>query len=467
MRMPQSNPSSLWNAVVASGDDSNSFIGSAEACVQWSTLSTDSLLDGRADELRGCSVVIVTSNQFTAALTLFELDGIARRIILYPGELTLDHLPFVVNAAEVDAIVSDRTTFGPTIPHVRYFMPCVHKLVPHNYDRNLQCQTEWVLLTSGTMGPPKLVVHTLSSLIGVIRCNESQHAKVVWSTFYDIRRYGGLQIFLRAALTGASLILSSVEESTVDFLARVASHGVTHISGTPSHWRRALMSPSAQLMSPEYVRLSGEIADQGILNQLKTVYPQANIAHAFATTEAGVAFEVNDGESGFPADVIEQTPNVEMKVENRTLRIRSSRTADRYLGDNAPVLKAADGFVDTRDMVELREGRYYFVGRYDGIINVGGLKVHPEEVEAVINRHPYVHMSLVRAKKNPVTGAIVIADVILSAAAQSRKSNRNTLQEEITQFCRESLSSYKVPAMINFVPVLPISESGKIVRSNA
>lgn len=465
--MSQNNPSSLWNALVATGDGRDSFIGGAEACVPRSALVTGSILDGRADELRGCSVVVVTANQLTAALTLFELDGIARRIILYPGELTLDYLPFVVHAAEVDAVVSDRTTFGSNIPHVRYFMPCAHKIVPQNYDRSGQCQTEWVLLTSGTVGPPKLVVHTLSSLTGVIRPNQSQPGNVVWSTFYDIRRYGGLQIFLRATLTGTSLILSSPEESTSDFLARAGAHGVTHISGTPSHWRRALMSPSARLMSPEYVRLSGEIADQAILNQLKTAYPQARLAHAFATTEAGVAFEVNDGDSGFPAGVVEQTPNVEMKIEDQTLRIRSSRTANRYLGDHAPEIKDADGFVDTRDMVELRNGRYFFVGRRDGIINVGGIKVHPEEVEAVINQHPSVRMSMVHAKKNPVTGAIVVADVILSASATPPASEGNALQREIMHFCRQTLSSYKVPAMINFVSTLPISESGKIARSNA
>jgi len=78
------------------------------------------------------------------------------------------------------------------------------------------------------------------------------------------------------------------------------THGVTHISGTPSHWRRALMSSSAHLIALEYVRLSGEIADQGILNHLSQVYPKARIDHAFATTEAGVAFVVNDLTSGFP-----------------------------------------------------------------------------------------------------------------------------------------------------------------------
>jgi acyl-coenzyme A synthetase/AMP-(fatty) acid ligase len=226
------------------------------------------------------------------------------------------------------------------------------------------------------------------------------------------------------------------------------------------------MSPSAHLIHPEYVRLSGEIADQAILNQLRSVYPQARIAHAFASTEAGVAFEVTDGMAGFPSRVIEQTPNVEMRIENNSLCIRSTRTASRYLGEQSPILKAADGFVDTGDLIELRGDRYHFVGRRDGVINVGGLKVYPEEIEAVINRHPEVQMSLVRTKRNPLTGALVVADIVLREP-QSVNRDMRALQSDILLLCRESLSSYKVPAAVNFIPALTVAESGKIVRSNA
>src|SRR5215469_7789308 len=65
---------------------------------------------------------------------------------------------------------------------------------------------------------------------------------------------------------------------------------------------------------------------------------------------------------------------------------------------------SSNGWVDTGDLVELRGDRYFFMGRRGGIINVGGQKVHPEEVEAVINRHPAVHSSLVKARKSPVMG---------------------------------------------------------------
>ena len=467
MRMSESSHASLWSTLSAAGDLSGRFVCGADARVALSDLIAGSALDDRGDDLAGRSVLIMTADQFTAALVMLELDGVARRMVLYPPDLALEHLPYVVEAANVDAIVSDQTRFGPDISRVRYIMPCAHKIVPRKRDRGAQHETEWILLTSGTTGRPKLVAHTLETLTGAIHPVGTPE-NTVWSTFYDIRRYGGLQIFLRAALTGTSLVLSSASEPTANFLERAASEGVTHISGTPSHWRRAMMSPSIGALKPQYVRLSGEIADQAILNQLHAAYPQAKIAHAFASTEAGVAFAVNDGLAGFPATVLNETPDVEMKIENRTLWIRSRRTASRYLGDHAPRLKTADGFVDTGDMIELQRDRFYFVGRRDGLINVGGLKVHPEEVEAVINRHPEVHMSLVRAKKNPVIGAVVVADVVLRTASQSAsRDERAALQSDILLFCREALSSHKVPVAINFVPGLAVAESGKMMRGHA
>jgi acyl-coenzyme A synthetase/AMP-(fatty) acid ligase len=314
------------------------------------------------------------------------------------------------------------------------------------------------LLTSGTTGVPKLVVHTLASLVGAIKPNSfTAAAGSMWSTFYDIRRYGGLQVFLRAMLGGGSLVLSSVKEAAADFLARAGRHGVTHISGTPSHWRRALMSPAAGKMTPKYVRLSGEIADQAILDDLKAFYRDAGVAHAFASTEAGVGFTVDDGMAGFPASLIGTGPEVEMKIADGSLRIRSPRTAVRYLGDVGP-LRDDDGFVDNGDMLEARDGRYYFVGRRGGIINVGGMKVHPEEVEAVINRHPAVRMSLVKARKNPFTGAVVVAEVV------ARDEPSEALQGDILAACRARLAPHKVPAAIRFVAALDVGGSGKIAR---
>ncbi|PYQ02281.1 MAG: long-chain fatty acid--CoA ligase [Acidobacteria bacterium] len=466
--MPHVDGGSLWSSLSAAGHLSERALWGADASVTLGDLVRGSSLSGRLELLRGRSVLVATRDQLTAALALIELDAVARRLVLCPPDLPAEHLPFVAATAAVDALVSDRTAPHAGPPGVGTVVTCTPRIAPAAPERTGRYQTEWVLLTSGTTGRPKMVVHTLSSLSGAMRGARPSGDPAVWSTFYDIRRYGGLQIFLRALLGGGSMVLSSADESTRDFLIRAGGHGVTHISGTPSHWRRALMSPAAHRIAPRYVRLSGEIADQAILDHLRACYPEARIAHAFASTEAGVAFDVGDGLAGFPASLIEgQGADVEMKVEDGSLRIRSTRTAARYLGDEDRSIADGDGFVDTGDMLERRGDRYHFVGRRGGIINVGGLKVHPEEVEAVINAHPDVRMSLVRTRKNPITGALVVADVVLKSEPGAANGRAVTLEHEIMQRCREALSRHKVPAAIRFVSALAVTPSGKLVRHDA
>jgi acyl-CoA synthetase (AMP-forming)/AMP-acid ligase II len=382
-----------------------------------------------------------------------------------PPDFSAQHLPSTIAAASIDLIVCDDATADVEVGGI--------EKVIIDYDVRFDCQldraacrdTEWVLLTSGTTGPPKLVVHTLTSLVGAIANRSTSDAPTIWSTFYDIRRYGGLQILLRTIRGGTSIVLSSPAEAASAFLDRAASHEVTHMSGTPSHWRRALMSSIAAEFTPRYVRLSGEVADQTILDRLRNQFPNANVAHAFASTEAGVAFDVTDGCAGFPASLIAENGRVSMAVKDGSLRIKSDRTATRYLGVGSPALRDADGFVDTGDLVELRNGRYYFVGRRDGVINIGGLKVHPEEVEAIINRHPAVRMCRVKGRSNAIMGAIVSADVMVDfddSGSVGMSSER--LKKEIVELCKHNLARHKVPAVLRFVTALELSSSGKVER---
>ena len=133
--------------------------------------------------------------------------------------------------------------------------------------------------------------------------------------------------------------------------------------------------------------------------------------------------------------------------------------------EHAAALTDAEGFVDTGDMVELRGDRYYFVGRRGGIINIGGLKVHPEEIEAVINRHAEVSMSHAKSRRSPITGAIVVADVVLAGGDFS--GHRDDIRDKILADCRASLAPYKVPAVIRFVPSLDLTAAGKLARCDA
>lgn len=414
-------------------------------------------------QMRGKSVLLATTKQLPTVLAAIKLDGIASRILLCTPDL-IPHLASIITDAKVDAIVTDdgAKTFaglGPPLFHAH------SKIVSREASEPVRdVETEWVLFTSGTTGRPKLVAHTLSSLSGPLNDGVAVASGAIWSTFYDIRRYGGLTILFRALLGGGSMVLSSAQEAVDAFLTRLGAAGITHLTGTPSHWRRAIVNHAANAITPAYVRLSGEVADQAILDRLHRTYPNAAIAHAFASTEAGVGFDVRDGLAGFPESFIPH-PNdnttIELRVANGTLHIRSSRTASGYIGRQ---LHGSDGFIDTGDLIEQHDGRYYFMGRKEGVINVGGRKVYPEEVENVITQHPEVLMARVWPRKSPIMGAIVSAEVVLRNPVND--SSFKLLCASLRLTCQQALGAdYKVPVSWQQVDTIQITASGKVRRA--
>jgi acyl-coenzyme A synthetase/AMP-(fatty) acid ligase len=459
---------SLWDSVARSGAPIAGEFHGRSASIALEELALASMLGTNPESLRGRSVMIATREQFLTAVSLIELDGVARRIILCTPDLTEDRLRAVAHRGTADAIVLEAGTSPWTLPG-----PMAHVMtptpIPGHVRRHASEATEWVLLTSGTTGTPKLVVHTLQSLAGTLPRESAPGSRVVWGTFYDIRHFGGLQIYLRAVLSGSKLVLASRSESAGEFLTRAATAGVTHVSGTPSHWRLALMNAEVAQLAPEYIRLSGEVADQAVLDQLRAAFPNARIAHAFASTEAGVGFDVNDGLAGFPAEFIGSCPGArELKVEHGTLRVRSPGNAAGYLGESVTAVAGADGYVDTGDLVERVDGRYYFRGRKDGVINVGGSKVFPEEVESVLNADSRVRCSRVSARRNPVTGSIVVADVVLIDALNSIDlDTTQRVKSDLLNACRRTLQPFKVPAIVRVVAALELTVAGKLVRSSA
>jgi acyl-coenzyme A synthetase/AMP-(fatty) acid ligase len=465
--MPQAYPTALRGLIGNAGK------GAPDRCL-WGAAGRVSLgrrqhgtgLGGRLAELSGRSILVATRDQAATASVVIELDSVAARLIICPPDLAAKHLPAVVAKGGVDAIVSDQDVDEHHDLGVPLRVICSGAGTSAMEDDAPALPTEWILLTSGTTGAPKMIVHTLSSLTSHLPRGQSQSAGVVWGTFYDIRRYGGLQIFLRAVLGARSLVLAGPDESVGDYLLRLGARGATHISGTPSHWRRVLMSPQARAIAPRYIRLSGEVADQAILNALRSFYSPRVICHAFASTEAGVGFEVTDGLEGFPASVIQIRGEHQIKIEDGSLRIRSPQRALRYVDEADGPLAGTDGFVDTGDAVEMRGDRYYFLGRRNRVVNVGGLKVYPEEVETVINRHPAVRASLVRPRRSSIMGALVTADVVLKREPHASDASRpiEECKREILEICRASLDAHKVPAAIRCVPALDVSAAGKLVR---
>lgn len=191
----------------------------------------------------------------------------------------------------------------------------------------------------------------------------------------------GIQVLLQSLLAGDVLVDALGLRSLHDRLRFLAAHAVDALSATPTVWRQVLQSGVAGSLPLRQVTLGGEIADQRLLDALAGAFPDARITHVFASTETGAAFAVRDGREGFPRSYLEEAP--------RGIRLA---VRDGVLHLHAPDVSGAgpDGFVSTGDLVEVSGDRVRFLGRASGMVDVGGVMVAPEQVEAVLRAHPDV-----------------------------------------------------------------------------
>ena len=156
-----------WLSAPANGG--KRFLHGRSASVALDRLVHGSSLGGDLAALDGACVLVLTSTQLTAALTLIELDGVARRMILCPADFPREHLPVVIANGEVDAIVSDTDTRDLHALDAPLHVTCTPAIAPDAATQPGSRQTEWILFTSGTTGIPKMVVHTLASLTSATR----------------------------------------------------------------------------------------------------------------------------------------------------------------------------------------------------------------------------------------------------------------------------------------------------------
>src|SRR5437660_683464 len=179
LRRPCASFPRLRDAIDAGGALPPGYLIGAEHRTALDDLLRRSAIASGVEGLRGRSVLIASADPFLVALALIELDGLARRVTLYPPDLALEHLPYVMRYAEADAVVSDGCFLGGASVGAAQHALCTPRLVPRVVASQERLPTEWILLTSGTTGRPKMVLHTLASLAGAIGASES-HSEVVW-----------------------------------------------------------------------------------------------------------------------------------------------------------------------------------------------------------------------------------------------------------------------------------------------
>jgi acyl-CoA synthetase (AMP-forming)/AMP-acid ligase II len=317
-----------------------------------------------------------------------------------------------------------------------------------------------LVTTSGTTGKPKAALHDLAALRGRIRVpKDSENLR--WLLTYHPGSYAGLQVILTAKAGNSTLIEAS--EPTVPALTQAAiAHQPHMISGTPTFWRGFLSAAGSQAADIPllHATLGGEATDQGTLDAIRQFFPTAATSHIYASTETGALFAVRDGQAGFPASwLVDGIDGVQLRIVEGILEAKSPNRMAGYVGKST---NESEGFIRTGDLVEVTGDRVLFRGREDSIINVGGAKVMPEEVEAFLVGLPEVTDARVYGKPNPVVGALVVADIELAPGTDAASA-----KPAILAAAKAQLDAYKVPRVLNIVDKIEANASGKKDRKTA
>ena len=319
-----------------------------------------------------------------------------------------------------------------------------------------------IRFSSGTTGRRKGVVLSHETLLARVRaCNAGLGIgpgdRVIWTL--PMAHHFAVSIILYL-LHGATTVLED-SHLAEDVHRALATHGGTVLYGSPFHYallaayESGVPQPTLRLAVSTAAALPRTVAEQfraryGLplrqgMGIIEVGLPLLNTAHAEDKPES-----VGRCQPSFEADI----------TESGELMLRGPGMFDAYLSPWTPRAEVLrDGWFTTGDLARRDDdGSIYLVGRTHSVINVGGMKCFPEEIEAILCTHPGVAEARVVAMANSAFGSVPVAEIVPRDPASPPKNL------ELTSLCRRELSSYKVPMRYTLVAAIPKTPSGKILR---
>jgi acyl-CoA synthetase (AMP-forming)/AMP-acid ligase II len=419
----------------------------------WGELREETLRIGNSHQALGKRRVGLSFPPVAASYaSLAALDKLACDVFLLDARLPLEEAMRLARKLRLGALIVPPADGGSTDLDVRELPDSEAWSGNHTV----------TILTSGSTGEPKAARHTFESLSRPVRKGPENLAPR-WLLTYRPNLYAGLQVMLQCFVDRGTLAAADLEmdpQATAQFMSDT---GVQFVSATPSYWRRLLMFADTELLRKiplVQITLGGEVIDQPILDNLRRHFPSARLVHIYATTELGRCFSVSDGIAGFPATYLDTVlpDGTELRLQEGELLIRSLNSMKMY--DPLSVEHAsASNWFSTGDLVEISNGRAYFVGRRTEMINVAGSKVYPVEVERVLRGIAGVADVRVFGKTSSIAGELVACEIV-PGSDQARES----LKEEVIRICRLKLASHQQPRLIKFVERIEVSAAGKTLR---
>ena len=386
--------------------------------------------------------------------TVKEIPAFLRTDNLYTFYCTL--LASVLHNVAIEVLDADlsldelhRIEISDDMLNQKQEVSVIDNITSDSLIQNLLKNEIWTLTlyTSGTTGRPKKVYHTLKTLTRTVK-RSPKLADKVWALAYNPTHYAGLQVFLQA-LCNLNPLVYLFGQPVHHVPEILKEHRVTNLSATPSYYKMFL--PLADVNETmERITFGGERMDETLLPDVKHVFPNAEIRNIYASTEAGALF-ISDGDEFSVAPALKDKVKI---LDTGELLLHAS-----ILGGGVPL---QDGeWFSTGDLVKsIGENRFRFTSRKTEMINVGGYKVNPNEVEAVIRQVNGVADALVSGKENRLLGHVLLAHVV----KQQQDIEDAPLKENILNHLAQKLQSWKCPRIIYFVDHLELSRTGKKVR---
>lgn len=357
--------------------------------------------------------------------------------IIYDKEITLLDSDFSKNEIELLSIKDINYT---------YVLKKENEITLNSIIDKIQNSTKAIinLFTSGTTGLPKKVSHKIENIIRMVKINRIRENDI-WGFAYNPTHIAGIQVFFQALLN-QNTIINLFNISRKNILNLIEEFKISNISATPTFYR-LLLPVEQSFTSVKKITYGGERFDKSVANELTKMFPNAKMLNIYASTEAGSLLATN----GDIFEIKNEFKNL-IKIDNNELLIHK-----KLLGFSHS-LEINQDWYHTGDIVEFIDKnnvQFKIIGKKNEMINIGGYKVNPLEVEAILNQHDKIISCRVYAKKNSLFGSILAADIV----KKDKLSEKN-----IRDYLDDKLQSFKIPRLIKFVDNLNQTRTGKLKR---
>jgi long-chain acyl-CoA synthetase len=398
--------------------------------------------------VQGQSVAIVGDHSPAAiSLLLALLDG--SNIAVPVGHPTSSALQTSVDLAEVSTVI---TLDADDAPHVTS-----HESAHDNeLLASLRASGEpgIVIFSSGSTGTPKGAVH---NAVRFLKKFEFRTAPMTTIAVPPIDHVAGLDTLFYSLSSGGALVCPA-DRSPTTVAKAIELHNVELLPASPTFLNMLIMSGVAaefDLSSVRIVAYGSEVMPDRTLGELSSLLPNARLIQKYGTTEFGSP-RTRSNAVGSPMVKIE-SEGVETKIVDGILWLRSESAMMGYL--NAPSPFDDDGWLNTEDMVEVEGEFIRILGRRSELINVGGQKVHPAEIENVLTQMDNVLDAVVYGEQNPLMGNVVATKVTLSQSESLRD-----FKQRLRSFCQGKLDQYKIPVKVEVTLESNVSPRYKKMR---